>query len=141
MFFAGGIIGRLVASKLAKQLGRRKILVGAIVLALLGFGLFWLAPVTWVALLGMFLMGLGVSNFYTMVLSLALDASDGNDKLAGSRATLASGLAILLLPLLLGYMADHLGIRLAFGLVGVLIVLLSTVLRIAANVTTIKGLS
>jgi MFS family permease len=86
-------------------------------------------------------MGLGVSNFYTMVLSLALDASDGNDKLAGSRATLASGLAILILPLLLGYLADQLGIRLAFGLVGVLIVLLSTILRLAANIAAIKSLS
>ena len=141
LFFAGGIIGRLVASKLVKKFGRGKILVVAIFLALLGFGLFWLAPTVWTALLGLFLMGLGVSNFYTMVLSLALDASNGNDKLAGSRATLASGLAILVLPLLLGYLADQLGIRLAFGLVGVLIVLLSTILRLAANIAAIKSLS
>jgi fucose permease len=80
-------------------------------------------------------MGLGVANFYTMILSLALDASAGREKLAATRLTLASGIAILILPFVLGYLADHLGIWLAFGLVGVLLIGLSLVLRLANQQT------
>jgi len=41
---------------------------------------------------------------------------------ASTRATLASGTAILALPLTLGRLADLVGIRLAYGVVGTLLV-------------------
>ena len=134
LFLAGGIVGRTIVSKLVKPSNRLWIVVISLLLAATGFGLLWWAPSIWVALTGLALMGFGVSNFYPMILSLALDASAGNEKLASSRATLASGIAILCLPLLLGLLADQLGIWLGFGLVGVLLVLLSGVLRVATRI-------
>ena len=130
------VVGRLVTSKLVMRYSRGSILTGSIVLVSIGFGLFWWAPSVFLTLFGLTLMGLGVANFYTMILSLALDASAGREKLAATRLTLASGIAILILPFVLGYLADHLGIWLAFGLVGVLLVLLTRVLWIASKIST-----
>jgi hypothetical protein len=45
-----------------------------------------------------------------------------NTVLAGARATLASGTAILALPLVLGRVADMVGIQLAYGVVGILLI-------------------
>ena len=71
---------------------------------------------------GLFLTGLGVANLYPLLLSLAIGAASGSTDQAGARATLASGTAILVLPLALGSFADAVGIRLAFGVVLVLLV-------------------
>ena len=135
LFLAGMVVGRLVTSKLVMRYSRGSILTGSIVLVSIGFGLFWWAPSVFLTLFGLTLMGLGVANFYTMILSLALDASAGREKLAATRLTLASGIAILILPFVLGYLADHLGIWLAFSLVGVLLVLLTRVLWIASKIS------
>jgi len=53
---------------------------------------------------------------------MAISAADGNTVQAGARATLASGTAILALPLILGGFADAVGIRLAYVVVLVLLV-------------------
>jgi len=44
----------------------------------------------------------------------------GNEAHAGARASLASGIAIMFLPLLLGRFADFAGLKSAFALVAVL---------------------
>jgi fucose permease len=75
-----------------------------------------------VGLSSLFLTGLGVANLYPLLLSLAIGAADGDTVQASARATLASGTAILALPLILGGFADTVGIRLAFGVVLVLLV-------------------
>lgn len=134
LFLAGMVIGRLAGSRLVKRFSPNTVLNGSVLIAFLGFSLFWWAPSVVVALFGLVLMGPGVANFYTMVLSLAMEASNGNPLLAGARATLASGLAVLILPLTLGFLAQNLGIWKAFGLVGVLILLLFSVLRLANRV-------
>jgi hypothetical protein len=59
---------------------------------------------------------------YPLILSLAISAANGNTDQAGARATLASGTAILALPLALGRFADAMGIRLAFGMVLLLLI-------------------
>jgi MFS-type transporter involved in bile tolerance (Atg22 family) len=66
------------------------------------------------------LTGLGVASFYPLTLSLAIGSADGNEAQAGARASLASGVAIMFLPLLLGRFADSAGLKSAFVLVAVL---------------------
>ncbi len=53
---------------------------------------------------------------------MAIGAAGGNTVQAGARASLASGAAIFTLPLVLGRLADAVGIRLAYGLVAFLLV-------------------
>jgi hypothetical protein len=56
------------------------------------------------------------------LLSLAIGVAKNNSTQATARTTLASGTAILALPLLLGRLADMMGIRQAYGVVGILLV-------------------
>ena len=70
----------------------------------------------------MFLTGLAVANLSPLLLSQAISAAQENTVQAGARATLASGTAILALPLALGHFADLVGIRSAYGVVLMLLV-------------------
>jgi fucose permease len=62
-----------------------------------------------------------VAGLFPLVMSLAISSST-NSVQASARATLASGSAVLLMPLILGQLADTLGIQLAYGLVALLII-------------------
>lgn len=84
---------------------------------------------------GLFLTGLGVANLYPLILSLAIGAANGNTVQAGARATLASGTAILALPLALGRFADMLGIRAAYGIVVLLLVSIFLISQIAGRIS------
>ncbi|MEN6392378.1 MAG: hypothetical protein ABFD53_01020, partial [Anaerolineaceae bacterium] len=55
-------------------------------------------------------------------LSLAIGSAPNNTVQASVRATLASGFAILILPLSLGWLADWLGIWKAYSIVTVLLI-------------------
>jgi len=57
-----------------------------------------------------------------LILSLAIGTAGDNTIQASARATLASGTAILALPLVLGRLADAVGIQPAYGVVAVLLI-------------------
>ena len=97
----------LTASPVARSLG----VAGA------GFFVYWLVPVALLAVLGLFVAGIGVANLYPLTVALALGAAPGQSTEAGARLTFASGTAILAAPLLLGALADAASIRLAYGVV------------------------
>ena len=122
LFLAGMILGRIAGSRLVQRFSTRSVVSLSILMAGLGFLLFWRTETVFLGLSGLFLTGLGVANLYPLLLSLAIGAASGSTDQAGARATLASGTAILVLPLALGSFADAVGIRLAFGVVLVLLV-------------------
>ena len=78
--------------------------------------------------MGLLLAGLGVANFYASSVTLLFDIAGPARAAAGSATTLASGVAILLLPFALGSLADLFGIRQAMLLVAVLFVILTTLI-------------
>ena len=57
-----------------------------------------------------------------MLLSLSMGVAGDNLVEASARAALASGGAILTLPLVLGWLADLAGIQMAYGIIVVLLV-------------------
>lgn len=122
LFLAAMIIGRLAGSILVKRMPPARIVMGSLLIAAAGFILFWKAATVLIGLAGLFLTGLGVASLYPMILSLAIGASGGDTVQAGARATLASGTAIFALPLLLGRLADVIGIQQAYGIVALLLV-------------------
>lgn len=122
LFLAAMILGRLIGSRLVQRFSTHSVVSTSMLIAGLGFLLFWRTETVLLGLSGLFLTGLGVANLYPLLLSLAIGAANGNTDQAGARATLASGTAILALPLALGRFADALGIRPAFGVVLVLLV-------------------
>jgi fucose permease len=79
------------------------------------------------------LTGLGVANLYPLVLSQAIGTSPRDPVTASARATLASGSAILALPLVLGRIADTAGIRQAYVVVAFLLLSALITLLIAVR--------
>ncbi|NWG07789.1 MAG: MFS transporter [Chloroflexi bacterium] len=133
LFLMAMIIGRLLGSRLVQWFSTRAVVTVSIVVAGIGFLLFWRTENVLAALSGLFLTGLGVANLYPLTLSLAINASNGNTVQAGARATLASGTAILALPLALGGLADAVGIRLAYTVVLILLIGIFLILRMTGR--------
>lgn len=121
LFLGAMILGRLAGSRLVQRFSTRRVVLGSLLVAALGFGLFWTAGSAVIGMAGLFVTGLGVAGLYPLILALSFGAAGDATVQAGARATLASGTAILVLPLVLGRLADMFGIRLAYGVVGVLL--------------------
>jgi len=133
LFLVGMILGRFAGSRLIARWSARKMLLISLILGMAGYAAFWSGVQTALSLVGLFVMGLGVANFYTTLLPLALNAAGSQKQLAGARATLATGVAIFFLPFGLGSLADLLGIQRAFLMVGLLFVLVVAMLAIAVR--------
>ena len=116
------IIGRLAGSRLVQHFSTHKVVIGSILVASLGFLVYWNTSSIVLGLGGLFVTGLGVASLYPLILSFAIGAAKGQTVQASARATLASGTAILTLPLVLGRLADAIGIRPAYGVVAVLLI-------------------
>jgi fucose permease len=122
LFLAAMIIGRLAGSRLVQHFSTHKVVMGSILVASLGFLVYWNTSSIVLGLGGLFVTGLGVASLYPLILSFAIGAAKGQTVRASARATLASGTAILTLPLVLGRLADAIGIRPAYGVVAVLLI-------------------
>jgi fucose permease len=127
------IVGRILGSRLVQRFSARALVTVSILLAAIGFLLFWRAENNLLGLSGLFITGLGVASLYPLILSLSISAANGNTVQAGARATLASGTAILALPLALGRLADAVGIRSAYGVVLLLLVSVFLINQLAQN--------
>lgn len=133
LFLLGMILGRLAGSRLVGRFSAQRLVFASLLLAGAGFLMYWLARSPLLGVPGLFLTGLGVANLYPMLLSLAIGSAGEAADQASARATLASGFAILSLPLILGRLADVAGIRTAYGLVGLLLVVLLGVLSVTVG--------
>ena len=101
LFFVGMILGRLAGSRLVQYFSTPRLVSGSILVASFGFVVFWKTGIVIGVLFGLFITGLGVGSLYPLFLSLAMGAAGSNVVKASARATLASGAAILTLPLVL----------------------------------------
>ena len=122
LFLGGMIFGRLAGSRLVQYFSTPRVVTASILLASFGFLIFWKSGIVFLGLGGLFLTGLGVASLYPLILSLAMGVAGDNTVQASARATLASGTAILASPLVLGRLADAVGIGLAYGVVLLLLV-------------------
>ena len=133
LFLGGMIIGRLAGSRLVQLFSTRSVVIVSILVAASGFLLFWMTNTVALSLFGLFVTGLGVAGLYPLLLSLAIGVTHNNTVLASARATLASGTAILGLPLVLGRLADMVGIRLAYGVVGILLICIFVIVLVTGG--------
>jgi fucose permease len=124
LFLGAMVIGRLIGSRLSRSVRSETIILGSVSLCFGGFLLHWWATQLFFSVTGLFLAGLGVANLYPQILALAVGAAGPRTDAASARTSLASGMAILLLPLLLGGLADHVGLWEAYGLVAGLLFLI-----------------
>lgn len=127
--YLGILVGRLLGARLIRRPGRGvTLLYVSLAVTGAGFTLFWLTGRPLVAVLGLFLSGVGVANLYPLALALTLDAADGREDGANARSQMVLGLTAAASPYLLGSMADRYGLTVAFALepalIGLCLVLL-----------------
>lgn len=120
LFLGGMILGRWMGSRLLRVLSARRVILASLLVGILGFLLYWSASSAWVGMVSLAITGLGVASLYPLLVSIAIGAAHGEQAQAGARMTLASGAAVLLLPLALGRLADIAGLKMAFSIVAVL---------------------
>jgi len=132
VFFVAMLAGRLLGSRLARELSGGTLLSATLGVALAGFPLFWLSTVPALSLLGLFVVGLGVGSVYPLAISAAVAAAPGRTDTATARLGLAGGGAILTAPFVLGAFADRVGIERAYGIV-VPLLLAAVVLTLLAG--------
>lgn len=117
LFFLAMVLGRWLGTIVVRWLAPRRLLLLTIVLCAGGFLLHWLAGTALLSVLGLFLAGLGVANHFPLALGLAVGTAPAQSDAASARVVIASGSAILTLPLLLGSLADWVGLWSAYGLI------------------------
>lgn len=132
LFFLAELTGRGAASWLTRRASSARLLVSALVLTMIGFPLFWLAPFAPLNVLGLFLAGLGIANLFPLTLSLGVGIDPQQSNTASARISLGIGLALLAAPLALGWAADQVGIQHAYSLVAVLLIL-ALIVTLTAN--------
>ena len=121
-FYLGILGGRVGAAWLTRRAGRAvPLLYASLAVTIAGFLVFWLATQPFLAIIGLFVCGLGVANLYPLSLALALAAAPGNEDAANARIQLLGGGFVVVAPYLLGRLADQLGLRAAFTIEPVLI--------------------
>lgn len=131
---AGMATGRFAGARLLQRYRPTRVLLGALALAGVGFFVFWLATVPWLAVCGLAVCGLGVALHYPLGISLAVAHSDGQPDLAAARASYSVGASFGLAPFALGALADHVGSHLAFLLVPVFLLASATAVALLDRV-------
>jgi MFS family permease len=129
VFFAAMVAGRFAGARLARRYPSATLLVAAHLVAIAGFPVFWLVHHPIPSLAGLFVAGFGVANLYPLTVAAATDLVPHLADRATARLAIGGAAALMLAPLLVGVLADALGMRWAFGLV--------LPLALAATVTTI----
>jgi fucose permease len=120
IYFVAVLIGRMAGSRLTRSVPVERLLLVAIAIVLVAFPIFWLGQNQAVNLVGLFLLGIGSANLFPLTLSAASSAAAAQSNRASALVSLAAGLAILVMPQLLGSAADQIGIFGAFALTGLL---------------------
>jgi len=105
-FFADSFVERWSPAVVARSL-----------LAISGIGalLVFFTPIWWLAYVGFALIGVGTSALFPLAMSAAAQRTDRPAAVNVAALAQISFVAFLLGPPLLGYIAEHFGIRWAFG--------------------------
>jgi predicted MFS family arabinose efflux permease len=135
----GVAISRFVGGRLTAHHSVDSVLLGALVMLLIGFGIFWLTTSAWLAAAGLIVAGTGLGVQYPLTISRAIRAAGGRSDLASARASLAAGVAVGGGPFLLGALADRYGTHTAFLMVPVLILLALTGLTVSRANRAVAG--
>jgi fucose permease len=123
LFALAMLVGRTVGSGVVRHVAPRRLLPLALAVTTLGFAAYWGASQPPLALTGLFVLGLGVALLYPLTLSFAIGVAGEHGDAASARFMLAIGLAIVSMPILLGALADEVGLHRAHLMLPALVAL------------------
>ncbi|MGA0208722.1 MAG: MFS transporter [Candidatus Nanopelagicales bacterium] len=117
----GMFLGRAYGSRLAQTWSVDRMLIASILIALAGFTLAWLSTNTWVIVLALFVVGLGLSIQWPIGVSRAVASSGGLIDKASGLSSVAAGASGGVAPFVLGALSDSIGVHAAFLIVPVML--------------------
>lgn len=121
-FSLGMLVGRLSSAFVLTRIAAARALYLSAIVTVPAFFLFWSAPNLPVAVVGLFAVGLGCALQYPLTLTKAIVTAGPFGELATARASLASGLSILVIPWAIGALADRVGLLTAISVLPILTV-------------------
>jgi MFS family permease len=140
IFASGELIGRLVGSRLVRRPARaRYLFYVALGVSIVGFAFLSTAGNLSTAVVGLFIVGLGVANLFPLALSLAVSAAPGRTDDATALAQLVVGASLILAPLSLGALADRVGVVRAYAMQLALLVLSALLLWFSRRGWAVRG--
>jgi MFS family permease len=132
LFVTGMFVGRVAIGRgLGERRSPRHVISAGLAGAMLGAGLVWISTAPAVSALGLFVGGLGVAGLWPVGLDFAFASSPGAQLEASTRATLGSGLAMLVAPSALGLASDAVGVVSAWLIIIALGAVALTVVAVA----------
>lgn len=109
-FPLGVLLGRIALGNLVRKVAPRLLLIAALAIAFLGFLVYWGVNQPVAAVVGVFIIGLGVATLYPLATNFAVGAAPEARDLASVRLAIAFGVSLLLAPITLGALADEVGL-------------------------------
>lgn len=120
---AGMFLGRAAGARIALRVPPIPLYLAALSTSAVGFFLFWTSGDAVIAVLGLLVLGLGNAMHYPIAIALAMQAAPDQPDRAAASASYSMGLSFGAGPLILAAMADTVGVRAAFLLIPLLLVL------------------
>ena len=113
---------RFTGDTLTARIGDRAIMIGGSLVAIAGFIVLLIAPVVSVAMAAFILIGLGAANVVPVLFRRAGSQKVMPPGLAIAVITTTGYAGILLGPAVIGFVADHIGLTLAFWMIPALLI-------------------
>jgi MFS family permease len=107
-------IGRLFSDPVVDRFGPRAVATALLAIAAIGSLAIGIAPHPYVALAGFAMIGLGCSSVYPLAVSAAAQRTDRPSSVNVAALAQVSFVVFFLGPPLLGFVAEHWGIRLSY---------------------------
>ena len=134
LFFGAMLTGRVAGAVLARRREPRRLLVAALVTTTAGLGVAAVTTAAPAVLVALVLLGLGISVIFPLALSLAVAAAPSQAAAVSGRCVTLGALAVLLGPLVVGQLADVVGLRPALLVLPVALLAAVPLLRAGAPV-------
>ena len=132
VFFFGGVLGRFANSRWTLHLPAQTLLLLMLIVVAIGFPIFWLGQNLWLTVAGLAIVGFGVGSLFPLGLGTALNVAAAQSDAASSFVSMGTGMAMLLAPFTLGWLADAYDLRTAFGAV-IVILAAAIVITVVTN--------
>lgn len=112
-FAAAMLLGRWGGSVVLRVLRPTLLYLAALALVVPGFAMYWGVATPAVAIVGLFVIGLSAALLYPLSMGFMVGAAGVAGDAAAARSAFAAGTALLLSPLVLGGLADAVGLSAA----------------------------
>jgi len=116
-FSVAMLVGRLAGGAWFRFMSSERLFLAALLVTGAGFLMYWGLSEPLVAVAGLFVLGLGIALLFPLAIGFAISAAGSQSARANARIMVAVGLALLSMPILLGGLADEVGLRVAHLLV------------------------